>query len=207
MWNSLLVDFKYLKSTVMSTCNQVTVLVLVNDPVTIGLFPETIKFSFCLNIPNSKGSVFRVADQVASFLVKKNARYVVLVTSNCRMLPSDFVGVLPEFDFSVVWAWCDEVLGWVERHPINPSFVTLQHFDTLDFYANKWRKVLAFCQFFLQNRVIPDSDCRIQRSWNNEILFRMELWAHNIMAVASNDIDTSSTLIIPNSHSLIVTGR
>ena len=86
----------------MSTCNQVTVLVLVNDPVTIGLFPETIKFSFFLIIPNSKGSVFRVADQVASFLVKKNARYVVLVTSNCRMLPSDFVGVLPEFDFAII---------------------------------------------------------------------------------------------------------
>lgn len=86
----------------MSTCNQVTVLVLVNDPVTISLFSETSKLSFCFNIPNSKGSVFRVADQVTSFFVKKNARYVVFVASYGRMLPSDFIGVLPKFDFSVV---------------------------------------------------------------------------------------------------------
>lgn len=102
MWDSFLVDFKYLKSAVMSTCNQVTVFVLINDPVAISLFLETIQLSFCLNIPNSKGSVFRVTYQVTSFLVKKNTRYVALMTSNGRMLPSDFVGVLPEFYFPVI---------------------------------------------------------------------------------------------------------
>ena len=82
--------------------------------------------------------------------------------------------------------------------------MTLQYLNALDFDSDKGREIFGLSEFFLENGVIPDSDCGIKRSTDDEIFLWVELSAHNIMAVASNDIDASPTLIIPDTHGLII---
>ncbi len=65
----------------------------------------------------------------------------------------------------------------------------------------------TFRQFFPNDRIIPQSNSRIQGSRNNQIFFLMKLSTHDIMTVPSDDIHTVSTLIIPYPHGLIITGR
>ena len=93
----------------------------------------------------------------------------------------------------------------METDPVDSSLMSLQDFNALDFDSNKGREIFALSEFFLENGIIPDSDGGIKGATDDEIFLWMELSAHNIMTMTSNDIDASSTLIIPNTHGLIIT--
>jgi hypothetical protein len=93
----------------------------------------------------------------------------------------------------------------MEADPIDPSLMPLQYFNALNLYSDEGREIFALCEFFLENSVIPDSDSGVKGPTDDEIFLWVELSAHNIMTVTRNDIYACPTLIIPDTHCLIIT--
>ena len=162
---------------------------------------------FAFVVPCTNWFILGVTDQGIWLAVKKDARYVVLMTSDGWVLPCYLIRVLPKLDLFVVRAWCYDVLWGMEAHPIAASLMSVKHFDTFYFDSNEWSQVFSFSQFFPQHWEVPDPDSRIQRSRHDQIFLWMELCTHNIVTMSRDDVDTSSTLVIPNAHGLIITGR
>ena len=67
------------------------------------------------------------------------------MTGDGGMFPSDFIGVLPQFNFSVVRGRGDEVSGGMEADPVASSFMSIEYFDALDFYSNKGTEIFGLC--------------------------------------------------------------
>lgn len=120
------------------------------------------------------------------------------------VLPCNLIGVFPKLNFPVIRSWSDKVLARMEAYPVGAPFMPLQNLNTFDFYSYKGWEVFGFCQFFFQYGIVPDSDSRIKGSAYDEIFLWMELGAHDIVAVACDYIDTGSTLVVPETHGLVV---
>ncbi len=93
----------------------------------------------------------------------------------------------------------------METNPIDASFMSLKHLDTLNFNPDEGREILTLSKFFLENSIIPNPNRRVKGGTDNKIFLWMELRTHHIMTMPGNNIDTRATLIIPNPHSLIIT--
>ena len=137
-------------------------------------------------------------------MIKNNTRNVICMPRNGWMLPCNLVSVFPKLNFFVIRTRSNNILAWMKTNPICSTLMTFKNFNTLNFYSNKARKIFCFGKLLFQHCEIPNSYCRIKRSWYYKIFFRMKLGTHNIMGMSGNYIDTSSTLIIPDSHSLII---
>lgn len=129
------------------------------------------------------------------------------MASDRRMLPSDFIRVLPKFYLFVVRCWSNDVLRWMEANPVASAFMPIEDLNTLDFNSDKRRDVFCLGKFLLKNCKVPNSHSWVQRPRNDEILLRMKLSTHYVVTVAGYDVYASSALIVPNSHRLIITSR
>ena len=75
-----------------------------------------------------------------------------------RVFPSNLICVFPQLDLPVVRGGSDDVVGGVEADPIAASFMTIEHLNAFDLDSNKGTEILGFCQFFLKDRKVPNSD-------------------------------------------------
>ena len=67
------------------------------------------------------------------------------MTGDSGMFPSDFIGVLPQFNFSVVRGGGDEVGGGMETDPVASSFMSIEYFDALDLYSDEGAEIFGLC--------------------------------------------------------------
>ena len=126
--------------------------------------------------------------------------------NNCWMLPSNLICVLPEFDLSIIRSGSYHVLSRMKTYPICTPLMTFQNFNAFDLNSNKRWSILSFCKLFPENGKIPNSNSWIQRTRHNIVFIRMELSTHHIMTMTCYDVNTWSTLIVPNPHCLVITG-
>lgn len=93
----------------------------------------------------------------------------------------------------------------MKAYPIYSSLMSLENFDALDFNSDETpRCTTVFGDFLFENRIIPDADSGVQRSRHNIVLLWMELGTHYKVRVPSYDVYAVPTLIVPNSHCLVI---
>jgi hypothetical protein len=97
----------------------------------------------------------------------------------------------------------------MEGDPVDTAHVTFDDVLYLDFRAAKdlvgARSRFLHTPFFEAGKV-PDAHRLIERCTSNQRVFRMERSTHDVVTVTSQDSDNTSSLPIPKSHSLIITG-
>lgn len=92
----------------------------------------------------------------------------------------------------------------MEADPVAAPLMPIQDLDTLDLHSDEGAEILGFRELLAKNGEVPDADSGVERAGNDEVLFWMELGTHDVVAVASDDVDARSALVIPDAHGLVV---
>ena len=74
-----------------------------------------------------------------------------------RMLPSYFIGILPQLDFAIIRARSNEILSGVEADPVAASLVPIQYLDTFYLHPDKRTQILCFGELLAENGEVPDT--------------------------------------------------
>ena len=117
----------------------------------------------------------------------------------------------PQFDLPIVGARNNQRRAPVEGCPIHATGVALE--DMLDRNIGSPEHVLiVLSRNLLRNghillaktREIPDAHALVERRGQNEVVFRVELGAHDIVIVARQHGNALTRLPVPNANRLVV---
>ena len=129
----------------------------------------------------------------------------------------------PQLEETVIGSGDDKRLIRMERDPIDASVMSIKrelddniaHTEQITSESRiKDRRATSvsgantrlLC-LFAESRHVPDADSLVKRARNNEILGGVELGAHDVVSVASQDSDALTALPVPDANCLIIRSR